>query len=478
MAQTPIWRRVKVALAVLIPLALGLAYFGWYKFFREEPEEVFQNEEMRFKYGSLGAEGTRGIPYWIWLTLPRIFPEYLPGPGGYRSLGVVWEPGRELPVGFAKKTVGFPRITNNCAVCHTATYRTRPDELPQFVVGGPSHTSNIQGMLRFLSRCAEDSRFNPDVILGEIDLAYKLSWIDRMLYRLLIIPMTRKALLDQEHKFDWMNRPGWTDWGPGRDDPMNLTKYFMTDMPIDNTTGNADFPSIWNLKIRQGHLLNWSGDTPAVRSVLIDSALGLGAPAGAPFLKRMEELEAFLNTLPPPKYPFPVDEALASRGKAVYLAHCAGCHDPGGDKVGKVIDIAEIGTDRERMDTWTQAAADKANEKVKELGINRPNMVKNNGYLSPPLDGLWLRAPYLHNGSVPTLKDLLEPPDKRTTLFYRGYDVYDASEMGFQSQGPEASQNGARFDTRLRGNGKGGHLYGTNLSADEKKALLEYLKLQ
>src|SRR5579872_6079230 len=111
MIKRPVWRRIKIALAILLPLGLGIAYYGWYKFRREEPEEVFMNEDMRFKYGSLGAEWTRGIPYWIWLVLPRIFPEYLPGPGGYASLGVVWEPGRELPVGYAKKTVGFPRVT-------------------------------------------------------------------------------------------------------------------------------------------------------------------------------------------------------------------------------------------------------------------------------------------------------------------------------------------------------------------------------
>ena len=51
------------------------------------------------------------------------FPDLMPGPGGYKSFGMVWEEGHEIPVGFSKKVVGFARITNNCAVCHTATYR-------------------------------------------------------------------------------------------------------------------------------------------------------------------------------------------------------------------------------------------------------------------------------------------------------------------------------------------------------------------
>src|SRR5205085_11603401 len=122
--------RWKVAIAVLIAvLAIG-AIFVWYELFRVVPQDkaVLANSEMKFKYGSLGAEGDRGIPYLIWLVLPRIFPDLLPGPGGYRSFGVVWEEGREVPIGFSKKTIGaFPRITNNCALCHTASWRSSED---------------------------------------------------------------------------------------------------------------------------------------------------------------------------------------------------------------------------------------------------------------------------------------------------------------------------------------------------------------
>jgi hypothetical protein len=77
-----------------------------------------------FKYGSVGIEPEEGLPYWIWQVLPRMFADKLPGPGGYASLGVSWEPGRELPIGFSKKSVfdGSPAV--NCAFCHTVTHRT------------------------------------------------------------------------------------------------------------------------------------------------------------------------------------------------------------------------------------------------------------------------------------------------------------------------------------------------------------------
>ena len=105
---------------------------------------------------------------------------------------------------------------------------------------------------------------------------------------------------------------------------------------------------------------------------------------------------------------------------------------------------------------------------------------KTHGYANVPLDGIWLRAPYLHNGSVPSLRDLLEPSDNRPTVFYRGNDVYDPQNVGFRADLPEADgKKFFAFDTRVPGNGNQGHEgaeYGTELSTDKKNALLEYLK--
>jgi hypothetical protein len=102
---------------------------------------------------------------------------------------------------------------------------------------------------------------------------------------------------------------------------------------------------------------------------------------------------------------------------------------------------------------------------------------KTNGYAGMPLDGIWLRAPYLHNGSVPTLRALLLL-DPRPATFYRAYDVYDFQNVGFVSSGPEAEKNGVLFKTSDRGNGNGGHTYGQQLSVADREALLEYLKTQ
>jgi len=508
MALQPKTRRILWLFAIVLVILLVLAgLFAWTKFFREE-KEVFANEEEHFKYGSLGAEGDRGIPYYLWLVLPRVFPELMPGPGGYKSFGVVWEEGRELPVGFSKKRVGFERVTNNCAVCHVATYRLSEDEVPQVVVAGPAHTNNLQSMLRFLFKAAHDPRFNSDIVMNEIRLVNAnnygnggLSFVDRQIYRYLLIPLTKQALLKQEKQFTWMERfvsgkKPKPDWGPGRDDAMNLTKYFMTSMPEDNSVGPTDFPSVWNLGIRSGRdaagkqmLLNWSGDTPAVRSVLIDSAMGLGAPPRPWFLQRMADLDHYLSNLPAPAWPFaktnPINLQMVEEGHKIYTRDCASCHEPRAEFTNKVIPIAEIGTDPERMHSWGKAGAEEANRRVKQMGIDRPPMVERDpyGYLSPPLDGIWLRAPYLHNGSVPTLRDLLSPPNERPPTFHRGYDVYDPIKVGFKEPAPkqvgpsgEWRQRYFLFDTRERGNGNQGHAYGTQLPNEDKDKLIEYLK--
>ena len=468
---------IVVGLIVLLFLGGVGAFIGWYKFFREEPQAPFANDAMRFKYGSFGVENDAGLPYWIWVVLPRMFPEYLPGPGGYRSLGIPWEQGEEMPVGFTKKTIGFPRVGNKCAACHAASYRTKHDENPKIVAAGPGHTQNIQGFLRFIEKCANDPRFNGADIMREINLIYRMPLLDRLLYRFVIIPFTKKAIIERSKGFEWMNRPGWPAWGPGRDDPMNLTKYFMTNLPVDNTVGNTDFPAIWNLKVRDGKPLQWDGSTPVARAVVIDSALGMQARKTDAFMKQMDWLEQWLKALPPPKYPLPVDEDLALKGREIFDLNCGTCHAWGhGPRAGSLIDIKEIGTDRERLDSWTKEGADKANEARTRLGVNIANMQKTNGYIAVPLHGLWLRGPYLHNGSVPTVRDLLRPPEHRPKVFYRGYDVLDQKNLGFISEGPQAEKAGFRYDTSQRGNGNGGHLYGMEMSEEDKDALIEYLK--
>ncbi|HZP88388.1 MAG TPA: c-type cytochrome [Burkholderiales bacterium] len=473
-------KRWLLALGVLI---IAGALFTWYKFFREEPQPdwVTATPEMRFKYGSIGAEHDAGIPYWIFYVMPRVFADKLPGPGGWASLGAAWEQGQELPVGFTKKTIGFPRVANNCAVCHTVSYRTKPNETPTFVTAGPGHT-DVEAYFRFLVDAAKDPRFNADNLMREIKLVTDLSFVDRLIYRFLLIPITKKRLLEREAQFKWIYRPDFPDWGRGRDDAMNLTKYFMIKLPMDDTFGPTDMPSIWNLKKYQpdkGHTLNWAGDSHDPYSVVIDSALGLlGAPPHdkQAFLGHIDWLLTYLKAKEPPKFPFPIDEAKAQQGKAVFDANCAACH--ASEKTGTRLPLSAVNTDRGRLDSWNKQAAIEANKVVRSMGIERKGLVEETlqGYNAVFLDGIWLRAPYLHNGSVPTMRDMLRPAAERPKVFWRGYDLYDAVDVGFVSQGAEAQQSGTKLDVTTKSGSNQGHEFGTTLPVAQKDMLLEYLK--
>lgn len=471
-------------LGLLLVFAIVVGVYSWTKFFREVPQPTWitDDPEMRFKYGSIGAENDAGIPYWIFYVLPRIFPEKLPGPGGYASLGVAWEPGMELPVGFTKKTIGFERVANTCSVCHTASYRTTVDSNPIFVPTGPNHTLDLAAFFRFLIDCAKDPRFTADVLMREINLVTDLAWDDALIYRYLIIPITKKRLLERETQFAWLYHKPFPDWGRGRDDSMNLTKYFMIEWPMDDSFGPTDMPSIWNLgkyKAERGHRMNFAGDSHNAYSVIIDSALGLlGAPPKdkEEFLGHVDWMLGYLTARQAPKYPFAIDDALAAQGKTVFDTTCARCH--ASERTGTVVSVEEVGTSTDRMETWNERAAFEANKVVADMGIEREGLVEEplRGYIAAFLDGIWLRAPYLHNGSVPTLRDLLDPPATRPVTFWRGYNLYDPKHVGYVTTGEEAEYYGSLHDTRLKGGGNQGHDYGTALADEDKAALVEYLK--
>jgi hypothetical protein len=210
--------------------------------------------------------------------------------------------------------------------------------------------------------------------------------------------------------------------------------------------------------------------------VVLSSAIGDGATRKTIDLDSLKRIEDWLLAAPPARWPYDVNGALAAEGKAVYEASCASCHAAGGARTGKVIPLEEIGTDRHRLDMWTAESAGNYNAFADDYPWDFKGFRKTNGYVAVPLDGVWLRAPYLHNGSVPYLGELFETPDRRTKVFRRGYTVYDHSRMGFVSEGPEADKSGSLYDTSQPGNGNGGHLYGLDFAPEKKKALLEYLK--
>lgn len=94
-------------------------------------------------------------------------------------------------------------------------------------------------------------------------------------------------------------------------------------------------------------------------------------------------------------------------------------------------------------------------------------------YKARPLNGIWATAPYLHNGSVPTLYDLLLPPARRPASFKVGAREFDPAKVGFRSEG----YDGFAFSNVQRGNSNGGHEYGVDrLTEQDRWDLIEFLK--
>jgi mono/diheme cytochrome c family protein len=487
----PLIRRrwLRVALALFVVGGVGAAMFVYERFFREAPAPYFESDEDHFLFGSVGTEATDGLPYWIWLVLPRVFPDLLPAPGGYASLGILSKPGYEMPVGLSKVTIGFPRVAINCAMCHAARVRLTPDDLPRVVAAAPSHQTTPQQYLRFLMDAAADPRFTAGNLLAEIAKNHRLSAMDRLLYRFAIIPATRRALLRLREESAWMHTR--TEWGRGRIDPFNPVKFRVLEQPVDETIGNSDMVPLWNFKAHAGYryAYHWDGLNTDLREVVLSSAIGDGATTAwvdRDYLRwdetdkrEMSSLRRIMNyisELQPPTFPFPVDQPLAAEGAGVFRAECARCHAPGGQRFGDVVPVADVGTDRHRLDMWTKPSAAAYNAYAAGRSWGFSNFRTTAGYVAVALDGLWLRGPYLHNGSVPTLSDLLEPVERRPRLFWRGYDVIDPIKVGFVSDGPDAQREGTPHDISRPGNSNAGHTYGTALPAETKRALLEYLK--
>ena len=476
-----------IVLTFMVFVFLGGLYLGW-RFLVDSPV-TYANIEEHFKYGSTGGERQAGIPFWIWKALPVLCADKLPGEG-YASLGFLYEDNRPLPIGVSqRKVMGLNRVFLNCAVCHTGTVRDTPSSLPRVHLGMPANNIDLMNFEKFVFACAEDPKFTPSRVIPIIQsLGADLDIIDRYVVYPLAIYIVRDGLMTLGKSFEIMLRQ--PDWGPGRVDTFSSAKALFS-FPMDNApdqelVGVADLPSIWNQQQRKDMHLHWDGNNKKVEERNKSAAFGTGATPPTIDHKSIERIEDWLLTHKPPSYPYFIDWNLAAKGALVYKEYCASCHgtsgqDFHGELVGTVIPIEDINTDPHRLDSYTYELA--VNQGMLYAGYDKyrfRHFRKTFGYAAMPLDGLWLRAPYLHNGSVPTLRDLLEPRSRRPKEFYRGSDVYDPVKVGFRTDIPEEKGRPYfKFRTEDDGNSNQGHegkRYGTELTPDLKEALIEYLK--
>lgn len=195
---------------------------------------------------------------------------------------------------------------------------------------------------------------------------------------------------------------------------------------------------------------------------------------------------AWIESLRPPRYSGKIDMALAEIGGKVFTQHCARCHGSYGATASypeKIIPIDDVATDRARLDSLAGDGRKRWGTSWFAYFGERPTIDDPGGYVAPPLDGIWASAPYLHNGSVPTLWHLLHP-DERPVVWQRTEQGYDHKRVGLEvttfdtvpAEVVDARQKRRYFDTRLFGKRSTGHDYPALLDEAEKRAVLEYLK--
>ena len=258
-------------------------------------------------------------------------------------------------------------------------------------------------------------------------------------------------------------------------------------------------------------------------------------------------METYITKIGPPKYPWPVNQALAKQGEDIYKwtiqqgAGCEGCHGikPTALPLGRTVwetPVLNVGTDTREWGTLTrpvdtgilkdtgipflkatdpsvsvlasavvgimgrrigdiamydldhtdapagkESIASRIGRVPAELANVKQMVVAKTtpgSYESRVMQGIWAAAPYLHNGSVPTLWDLLQPVNERPKAFKIGPNYDPAGKVGLAAEQ-------TKFDYTLQttgcdklnsGNSNCGHDFGTKLTPDQKRALLEYLK--
>ncbi len=193
----------------------------------------------------------------------------------------------------------------------------------------------------------------------------------------------------------------------------------------------------------------------------------------------------YIEEVTAPEYPWEIDRSLAARGQRLFEQTCAECHGTHDEEVnfpGRIIPISEIGTDPVRLTAVSRPNREWNNNRWMQYHGEQPLDLESTGYVAPPLNGIWASAPYFHNGSVPTLWGVLNQQE-RPVVWKRTEDGYDSTKVGlevktFDAVPPDLSPRHRRmhYDTTHTGNSAAGHPFPDVLSADEKRAVVEYLK--
>ncbi len=410
----------------------------------------------------------------------------------------LYNPSNPLPLGIAPFTIaGVEYGVISCGTCHVGRVRG-PDGKDMLLIGAPN--TRMNSIFNAFEQSAVDPRW-AKLNAGPIAEAVRVALIARRQAEkraLLDFTFSKKRNTNAPDPFA-INRPGFFDSfamifaTQVLVEAVNPIKFLTNDI-IDSVMppnpSEADVMSVFLQRDRPA--AEWDGSMPHAVYRNLAASVGTVALGAAVNYKASEAAAAFTRDLPPPPYPFPVDEVRAKRGEMLFNGTCARCHYA---SANTIYTPAVTGTDPNRAHAITvegrkrlitalrTACTDPATCKVPDedilVDVSNPSSL---GYLALPLNGIWSRAPYLHNGSVPTLRHLLLPKTRPTT-FTRGAATYDTDAVGFAWDTKSAAQPYTHtFDTRLAGRSNRGHdtlmFLGRDWAKDPEALadLLEFMK--
>lgn len=481
-----------------------------------------------------GSMSTEVVPETVLRAFMRAYPDLFPSTD-LSHLGAIPDNQFGWPVGFSRKRVphlgGLSAVGVNCAVCHVGEVIPAAGGAPMRVLGVTSHfdaeaffgsvilstfrTADPGNMKKFLAAClavndpqsgdkgqalfVKEWQQQEQQIIAAISadptgskdlrpgaLLHQISGDElRINYKLLSTGMDLSGLAHSTLKLFHNMRaalhipdqppPPAPPNGPGRNDPWRILSYSL--LGVVTEPAPVKFGIVWNEDQRTWVHFDSNTRSPIIRNLA--ASLGLGAPLiehhGVLDFANLQRHTALSEVIRPPRYPWTIDRAAAERGAKTYGARCASCHEgPQTDR--RLHLLTEIQSDPNRARIFTPAVAEGFNQFFAQLQIagyqppQPPPLRSTQKYWSPGLAGVWARSPYLHNGSVRTMQELLTPPVGRAKTFHRGSRVFDAAQMGYSDEGAYV------LDTTGPGNSNLGHDYGTDISADQKRELIEYLK--
>ena len=245
----------------------------------------------------------------------------------------------------------------------------------------------------------------------------------------------------------------------------------------------TDVPAWWLLKKKNAMFYNGFGRGDFGKFLMLSNLLTVSDTLeAAETFTHFGDVLAFLKTIEPPKFPLSVDEELASQGKAVFNNNCSKCHGTYGEKPtypNLLIPERIIKTDSLLLQANYQNPQfiDWFNKSWYANGSHPARLEPFNGYIAPPLDGVWVTAPYLHNGSVPTLETLLNSKE-RPQYWQRDFKQpeYDYEKVGWKYEVKNNGNSRKIYNTDKPGYRNIGHTFGDRLSSEDRKAVIEYLK--